>query len=257
MLPVARNEVSTPADTAGDSVSISAAGRALQAAARQDEIIRGREHDLLRARGLDETEISAFRAMITDAAGTNPRSYIATLDSDQRELLRKANSYGSALSDSAIAAMTDEGVANLLVTQDYRTYVDYNNDGVVDHGAAKTFVFPPPNAPTAVKDAWDRTMAELPEGQSPLLACSVFLAMSLQANLKTDDAGTVIGTYAPGEEGYTNIFATSVSGWLQLFERTGDYIDWSERVAPDVQTRRNCERDRELLNRFRANLSAS
>ncbi len=261
LLPVYHEPVTVPppATAAADngvSATLSANGMAAANAARLDEAITQREYELLKLRGLSDAEVADFRAMVAAADETgDPRGCIADMDAAQRELLRKANSYGSDLTDDRLAQMSDEGVANLLVRQDYRAFVDYNNDGMVEHGAGMTFVFPPPNAPAAVKDAWEATLAEMPRGYNRLLAPTLFMVLSLQANIRTDADGKAVGVIGPGEAGYRNIFATTVSGWQDLFDRAEAYLDWSDTFITEPQAIRHRKLDRQMLDTFRAHLN--
>lgn len=247
----------TPASRSGSSVSatLSADGMAAATAAQLDEALTRREYELLKLRGLTDDEVAAFRALVETAAETgDPRGCLAGMDTAQRELVRKANSYGSDLTDERLAQMSDEGVTNLLVRQDCRAFVDYNNDGIVEHGAGMTFVFPPPNAPDAVKDAWEATLAEMPRGYNRLLAPTLFMVLSLQANIRTDADGKAVGVIGPGEAGYRNIFSTAVAGWRDLFDRAEAYLDWSDKFITEPQAIRHRALDRQMLELFRGHL---
>jgi len=161
--------------------------------------------------------------------------------------VKRADSYGTILTNAHIELMTEEGARNMLVTQDMRSFVDYNNDGVVEAGIGYSFSFPPPNSPQAVKDAWYKTLDALPENER-LLASTVFMGLSLVANAKFDAHGNTVGFYSPGEDGYTDIFPTDRSGWSRLLQQVDDYLDWEESVDPGNPS---IAKDRNMMRLFR------
>ncbi len=233
-----------------DSVSDTAGSTA----STQNNEIAAREYTLLKLRGLSDDEIEQFQTIKDEASSaTSAKAFLLGLSTASRTLVKKANSYAMSLSDSGIQSMSEEGARNMLVTQDERTYVDYNNDGVVDKGVGKMFIFPPPNAPEVVKDAWEKTVSSFPE-KDRLLASSVFMLESVQANIKIDAQGKPIGVYSPGDDGYTNIFPTTLDGWQNLLNKTDDYLNWVASVDPGNS---RLEENRALVSAFRKNLTES
>ncbi len=219
----------------------------------QNDEIAAREYTLLKIRGLSDDEIERFQTIKDEVANaTSAKAFLLGLSAADRALVKKANSYAMPLSDGGIQSMSEEGARNMLVTQDERTYVDYNNDGVVDKGVGKMLIFPPPNAPEEVKDAWEKTVSSFPE-KDRLLASSVFMVESVQANIKIDAQGNPIGVYSPGDDGYTNIFPTTLDEWQNLLNKTEDYLNWVASVDPGNS---RLEENRDLVEAFRKNLSA-
>lgn len=219
--------------------------------ALRESAIAAREYSLLKIRGLSDDEIDRFQDIKEQAAeATDAKAFLLSLSSDDRLLVKEANSYGRVLRDTEIQSMTEEGARNMLVTQDDRAYVDFNNDGIVDKGVGKMFVFPPPNAPDEVKDAWEKTINALPVGDR-LMASSLFMLQSLQANVKSDAEGHPIGVYFPGEEGYTNIFPTRLEDWRGILDHADADL---ESLAAFDPTNPRLEKDLALMAAFRSNL---
>lgn len=232
-----------------DAISTTASS----AATTQNNAIAAREYALLKIRGLSDNEIKKFQDIKGQAASaTSAKAFLLGLSADDRALVKKANGYAMPLNDGDIQSMSEEGARNMLVTQDERAYVDYNNDGVVDKGVGKMLIFPPPNAPEKVKDAWEKTVNSLPEKDRPL-AANVFMVESVQANIKVDAQGNPIGVYSPGEDGYTNIFPTTIEGWQNLLNKADDYLNWVASVDPGNSS---LEANRTLVAAFRNNLTA-
>nr|WP_320009421.1 hypothetical protein [uncultured Desulfobulbus sp.] len=210
-----------------------------------------REYSLLKIRGLSDGEINQFQEIKERACSAeDAKTFLSTLSTEELLLVQKANSYGNRLRQSEIDAMTQEGARNMLVTQDNRAYVDCNNDGIVDKGVGKTFVFPPPNAPESVKDAWQQTMDALPADQR-LMASSMFILQSIQANVKTDVQGNPTGMYFPGEEGYINIFPTELADWFGLLDRIDSDLAKMQALDP---TNPHLEKKLTTMESFRNNL---
>lgn len=120
-----------------------------------DQALAGSEK-LMRTRGLGDEEISAFRDILAgyESSGMDAGDFLKSLSNEERDLVKRANSYGQDLTDEVIDGFSEEGAINMLREQDYRFAVDLNGDDIVESGAAKTFSFPPPSAPAKVMDAW-------------------------------------------------------------------------------------------------------
>jgi len=235
----------------GDSAVIS---EQAQEALKQ-KTFSDKAYNLLIVRKMSGEEIKRFGSIIQDAdSAENAKDFLKNLSGEQRDLLKRANSYGINITDSHINTMTEEGARNMLVQPDNRSYVDFNNDGIVDHGVAKSFVFPPPNSPESVKDAWDKTLEGIPENER-LMASSIFLTQQLSANIKVDAQGNAVGFYQAGEEGYANIFSTQKSGWFNLLDKCDEYLDFAEKYSQDSRQTEQIQKNRELIGSFRSNLA--
>lgn len=205
---------------------------------------------LLKIRGLSENEITRYSEILkqSEEAGDS-KTFLKSLSADDRSLLKKAASYGVKLTDNHIDSISEEGAQNLIVQPDHSHSVDLNNDGVVEVGAAKMLVFPPPNSPQEVKDAWEEISQDM-SGEEQMSFTSTFLALNLQANVKMDSGGNVIGFYEPGDEGYVNIYATEKEGWNSLLNKAGDYLEFQKKYAKDSGNMENIEWRQEKLTEF-------
>jgi hypothetical protein len=111
-------------------------------------------------------------------AGGSAKSFLAGLSAQDLMLLQQATGLADRID---VAALSEEGAANLLLEQDGR--VDLNNDGLVEVGAAKTVVFPPVNAPQSVKDAWTAATAGMSDKDKMMLNGYIALPLTLGATL--------------------------------------------------------------------------
>lgn len=141
-----------------------------------------RSEDLMRAGGLDDQEIASFRDLLEryNSSRMDAETFLKSLSSEERDLVKRANSYGSDLSDEVIDRFSKEGA--MLREQDYRFVIDLNGDDIVELGASKTFVFPPPSTPETVMDAWDAFSQTL-TGKEKLLFSGLFLPISRQSSI--------------------------------------------------------------------------
>ncbi len=211
--------------------------------------------NLLIRRDLSNEDIERFGNIIQEAdSAESAKDFLKNLSPEDIDLVKRANKYAPTLNDSHIDTMSEEGARNMLVQPDNRAFVDLNDDGIVDHGVARTFVFPPPNAPESVKDAWDETLEALPKNER-LLASTIFLTQQMSANLKVDDTGKVIGFYQAGEEGFKNIFSQQEDDWFGLFDDCDEYFDFSEKYAQDSSHSRQIQKNRAIVELFRSNLA--
>ncbi len=205
--------------------------------------------------GFSDDDIEKYINMLQEKQQYNdPKEALKSLSQTERDFFNKASTYGSPLTDEHIDSMSREGAHNLLVT-DHTEFVDLNNDGMVDRGQGRGSIFPPPNAPQSVKDAWDKTM----EGKSDiekLSAASIFLVMSGNANLKYDSSGNFTGFYGPDDPEYTNIFPTSKEGWFTLLDNADEYIDLKEKFAQSAQDIASAKKYRKMISDFRGHLEA-
>ncbi len=205
---------------------------------------------LLKIRGLSEDEITRYSEILKESeeAGKS-KTFLKSLSADDRSLLKKAASYGIKLTDSHVDSISEEGARNLLVQPDHSHSVDLNNDGVVEVGAGKTLVFPPPNAPQDVKDAWDEISRDM-SLEEQLSFTSVFLGLNIQANVKMDSERNVTGFYEPGDEGYVNIYPTDGEGWNSLLNKAGDYLEFQKKYASGSADLERIEWTQEKLTEF-------
>lgn len=150
--------------------------------------------ELMNLRGVSADEQSEFAAILDRAAdthtATNSKTFLNSLSSNEMEILRKVHSLANPI---AIAGLDNEGAYNLLEAPGNAQ--DLNNDGLLNVGAGKIWQYPPPNAPEAVKQAWDEATAGVPESEKWLLMPPFMIPVN----------GS--GLNESGEISYRNIYA--------------------------------------------------
>lgn len=164
-------------------------------------LFSSRAIDLMGRRSVSEEDQQAFAAILAKAssgnASSDPKGFLNKLSATEMELLRKVHCLADPIK---VASLDYEGAYNLLVAPGESK--DINNDGLLGVGAGKIWQYPPPNAPEAVKKAWEEATEGIPESEK-WLKMALFMAASLCANAKSD----LSGFYEPGEPGYRNIYA--------------------------------------------------
>lgn len=117
---------------------------------------------MLNRRKLSQQDLADFGHILNEATSTtkDPKNFLKSLSQAELAVVQKAHSLANTIN---INQLTTEGAANLLTQPDPDFRVDLNNDGLVEIGEAKTFSFPPPNAPNHVKEAWKEATADLNE----------------------------------------------------------------------------------------------
>lgn len=118
-----------------------------------------------------------FEQLIQRAEQSNaeaaPEEFLRGLSSDEREVLRHMHGLVDAIEPGKLS---QEGAVNLLRSPGSARDVD--RDGFQMVGKAKTWTFPPPDAPAAVKQAWEDTTRGLSEKDVFLLQ-GTFLPISV------------------------------------------------------------------------------
>jgi len=175
--------------------------------------------------------------------GSDARGFLARLSDGELSALQKAHGLVEAIN---VAALSDEGAANLLRQFDLR--VDLDNDGFVEVGAATTWRFPPVNAPADIKAAWEEATLSLTDREK-MLKMAPFMAKVAGANVRFDAAGSPVGMAEPGDPDYRNIFAESGFSYSQMtrellaelerFKYTLSATDYGERKGFLEQIRFN------------------
>ncbi len=242
----------TPISLENNSDSLEISSSAQKALKLQKE-----EEKLLKLRGLNDEEIIKFRKICQESKNSNtPKEFMKNLSIEDLDLLKRANSMADKITTNSIDKMSLEGAKNMLVAQDNHSFLDINNDGIVDHGLAKTFVFPPPNAPSEVKDAWDNVLDSLPENEK-LLASSIFLTLDLQANTKIsyDAQGNITNVEQLEGANRNNIFPSDFTSWFDLLKKADDQIDLNEKYATTQQQKDQNAKTRKLITSFRDELN--
>lgn len=115
------------------------------------------------------TEYAAEFETLMDKAGqadadARPLEFVRSLSTGEREVLRHIHGLADSVNP---AALSEEGALNLLRSPG--SAKDIDRDGFQMVGAAKIWTFPPPDAPAAVKQAWEETTRGLSEADVMLL----------------------------------------------------------------------------------------
>lgn len=163
---------------------------------------------LLIMRGMKNDGVEDYAAILEEfysdpANQDDPVAFLQNLSSDGVEFLRKAQSIGAA-TQIDVSSLSKEEALNFILPQSEK--VDLDNDGLVaGAGGGKTFMFPPPNAPQSVKDAWNEATDGMSESDVFLMT-GKFMMQFAFANFHIDDNGNVHRA-DPGDPDWRNIFA--------------------------------------------------
>lgn len=124
-------------------------------------------------------QTEAFEALIDKAYAANaykdPQAFLKSLSTKELHTLQQVNSLAEPI---ATGRLSQEGALNLLLPPNQRKDLDKN--GFVMVGEAKTWCFPPVDAPAEIKKAWDQAVAE--SGNSDLTMQGFFLPSPFQDN---------------------------------------------------------------------------
>lgn len=182
--------------------------------------------------------LDAFQA--DPANRDDPVGFLRNLSDDGIDLLVKAQSLPQGITVD-VQSLNKEEALNFILPQSGK--VDLNNDGIVA-GAnnGKTFMFPPPNAPREVKDAWNAATENLSDGDVMLLS-GKFMTMHFLANLHVDENGRVTQTEV-GDPDYRNVFAEGGFSYQDAIRQMQQSNEFSRHMnSPEIY-----ERTKELLN---------
>lgn len=95
---------------------------------------------------------------VSQKAYDNPKRFLQSLSGQELKTLQHMHSLAAPINP---ANLSEEGALNLLLSPGHAKDID--NDGFQMVGLAKTWTFPPVNAPDSVKQAWDKTTANMSE----------------------------------------------------------------------------------------------
>ncbi|GGE00168.1 hypothetical protein GCM10011390_18700 [Aureimonas endophytica] len=118
---------------------------------------------------------SSYRDIARHAADEggfeNARAFVQSLGTDQLKALQQIHRLADPIDPSTL---TEEGALNLLLPKTMARDID--GDGMVSEGSSKGIIFPPGNAPQAVRDAWAKTTEGMNFATKLHLEMSMFLA---------------------------------------------------------------------------------
>ncbi len=148
-----------------------------------------------------EDNSAAFEALTAKAASSNafsdPQTFLQSLSPSELSTLQAIHCLAAPID---AAGLSKEGALNLLVCPGHAQDID--NDGFEQVGAAKTWTFPPPNAPAKVKQAWKDATANMSDHDVMLLSGS-FLPLSL---------GNGGNAYISPDADYAEIVSRTIEG---------------------------------------------
>lgn len=146
------------------------------------------------------------------AENMDAKSFLSKLTSSELSEVQKENHLAN---DINIRALSKEGAENLfLMPVDQNKAVDLNNDGIVEVGEARMGIFPPPNAPESVKEAWTEASKNM-SSDDMIHMQTKFLAVQIEKNAYKKSDGTW-GIHDSGDAGWVNIFGDSKDSIISL-----------------------------------------
>ncbi|MCE1254128.1 MAG: hypothetical protein LWX83_11345 [Anaerolineae bacterium] len=187
--------------------------------------------ELMNRRHISQEQRDTFLQVMQKAADTKPqdaKTMLKTLSAEESSAVQLIHG----LADPYyVNGLNDEGAYNLLCQPGDGK--DLNNDGFLQIGAGLFHSFPPPNAPDAVKEAWQKASGQ--SGSDPLLSSIIFLPLEISANVRYNADHEAVGIYSPGDPGYTNIYAQPGFTYSGLCNKYLDYLEWAKSsMKPDT-----------------------
>lgn len=185
-------------------------------------------------RGASADQITMINSIFMEAenSGISPveaKAFLKSLSSDQLEALQVAHCLADPIN---IDTLSDEGAINLLLSED--SQLDVNNDGMVEVGIGVSFRMPPPNASDEVKAAW-QDMTEGMDEKDLMIMQFYFISDFLTANIKTNQAGEVIGFYSHEDQEWTNPYADTSFSWKGQARKMLDNVEASKQYMSHEQ----------------------
>lgn len=112
-----------------------------------------------------------FEKVVDKAAAqggySDPQAFLKTLSTPELAALQHVHSLADPIDPDNL---TKEGALNLLYSPDQAKDIDH--DGFEMVGKAKTWTFPPVDAPDSVKKAWKQATSGMDGGDALLMACA-------------------------------------------------------------------------------------
>jgi len=209
---------------------------------------------LMSIRGVSDDEQNKFAQIVKKAASTggysDPKRFLDSLTSSELETIQTVHGLANEID---IQSLDHEGAFNLLVMP--YDYVDINNDGLYKIGIGNNRVFPPAGSPDSIVNAWTKAMKGVKgtEGFKQIISTAPFRAAEICANLRYDDNGQIIGTYAPSDDNYTDIYKQPGFSWPEFVD---DCLNDLKRNQNSMTTE-NYSLTEEFLNRFRNEINST
>lgn len=133
--------------------------------------ISAKSIDILKLRGLSDQQVTNFSELLDKAKAkqennVSAKQVLSNMSKTELEIIQKASSLADPIQ---VSKLSNEGAMNLFAQPDRTGLVDLNNDGIVEIGEGKGLMFPPVNAPSRVKAAWDKATKGLSEQEKLVL----------------------------------------------------------------------------------------
>jgi hypothetical protein len=169
-----------------------------------------------------QTYLDVVRKAEVSGGFENPLDFLKTLTSQELQALQTTQSLGEQIDPSSLTA---EGAFNLLLPRSMAR--DLDGDGRFAVGTAQTIVFPPGDAPQAVKDAWEKTT----DGMSFDMKLQLQMSMHLAGNADAGLAGN-----SSDLSHYRNMIDRAVEGAeLNLRAASSDQAAFAARILAGLQ----------------------
>lgn len=144
-----------------------------------------------------------YEALLDKAVAENayakPKAFVESLSVTELKTLQHIHCHAQAIQPEAL---TEEGALNLLYPPGSGQDIDH--DGFQMVGAAKTWTFPPANAPASVKKAWEETTAGL-EFKDIMLMQIPFMPIVIEGVTSENAA------YIPPNADYVSMFQNTIA----------------------------------------------
>lgn len=145
-----------------------------------------------------ESQSGPYLALLEKASAGNamadPKAFLKTLSGSELETLRTIHSLADPINPDGL---TDEGAQNLILPPNRAEDVDHDGFNMV--GLAKTWQFPPSDAPESVRQAWKAATKDL-SGEDMMILTGSFLPLTA----KVINGGSA---YIPPDADYQGITA--------------------------------------------------
>ena len=195
-----------------------------------NQLLASGDMRLLLLRGLNGDGVEGYKSILeqfySDPANRDdPVEFLQNLSDEGIDLLKQAQSLpvGAQID---FTSLNQEEALNFILP--HSGQVDLNNDGLVANAnGGKGFMFPPPNAPQSVKDAWKDATEGMSESDVFLLSGKFMIQFGM-ANFHVDDNGKVTRT-EPGEPGWRNIFAEDGYSYMDAIDEFQAANEFSRR----------------------------
>ena len=182
--------------------------------------------ELFNQRGISDEELKRYINILENfkndpQALANPQEYLASLPSEDMNVLANAQSWG-AMSRIDPATMSKEEAMNFILPDSSK--VDLNNDGMIGTGnGGLSWRFPPPNASQEAKDAWAETTANMPTSDRLVMELRL-----MPLNLKVGPDGNVTHI-SPGSAEWDNPYASADVSYQDIIDEQIASLEFSRR----------------------------